>query len=134
MPRTLRRLDPSSSRPEDGLADRYRRACQVRDEFADCAWALFLLRIECALADEASRECMDEACYPHGGRGRFPWRRVRRFMIEVLRALPSLFWGLLCAASYPMLQVLLTLVVTMVVNLLVAAFALYCIYKLLTVW
>lgn len=48
----------SSSTPvsEDGLVAHYRRACRVRDEFADGAWADFTLRIACALADEAARE------------------------------------------------------------------------------
>lgn len=93
-----------------------------------------MLRIECALADEAARERMEEGRGPDGGEWRFIGRRVRRLMIETLRALPSLFWDMLCAASYPLLQLVLTLAVSAVVNLLVAACVLYFLYKMLTVW
>ena len=84
--------------------------------FANDAWTLFMLRIECALADEAARERMEEGRGPDGGEWRFVGRRVRRLMIETLRALPSLFWDMLCAASYPLLQLVLTLAVSAVVR------------------
>lgn len=134
MSRTPRKHSPATSAAEAGLGARYRHACQVRDEFANGAWMSFMSRIECALADEAARERMEEVGHPDGGARRFPWRRVRRCIIEVLRALPALYWDMLCAASYPMLQALVTLVVSTVVNLLVAAFMLYFIYNMLTVW
>lgn len=134
MSGTPHRRSTATPAAEEGLGARYRRACRVRDEFTDSAWTLFLLRIECALADEAARELLETGQHPEGAGRRFPWRRVRRFMIETLRALPSLFWDMLCATSYPLLQLVVTLVVTTVVNLLVAAFVLYFIYKMLTVW
>lgn len=133
MSRTPRRR-PATPTAEEGLGARYRHARQVRDEFANDAWTLFMLRIECALADEAARERMEEGRGPDGGEWRFIGRRVRRLMIETLRALPSLFWDMLCAASYPLLQLVLTLAVSAVVNLLVAACVLYFLYKMLTVW
>lgn len=134
MSRPPRKHSPRTPVAEDGLGERYRRACQFRDELADGAWTCFLLRIECALADEAAREFAEGVDHPDRGRVRFSWRRVRRFVVEVLRALPSLFWDMLCAASYPMLQMLVMLVVSTVVNLLGVAFMRYVIYKMLTVW
>ena len=66
-------------------------------------------------SDEAlavAREFAEGVDHPDRGRLRFSRRRVRRFVVEVLRALPSLFWDMLCAASYPMLQMLVMLVVS----------------------
>lgn len=134
MPRKYSKPRASTGSPDDSLVAGFRHARQVRDEFANSAWALFMLQIECALADEAAREAMERTDSSDAAGPCLSRRQTRRFVVEVLKGLPSLFWGMLWAVSFPAIHLLLMLVVSTVVNLMGAALVVYFIYLLLTVW